>query len=398
MAGITDRRPGPLRVLSRVLLGALALGLPALVLGFCGYFDPLDDADDSPKVLVWQKTYGGSGRQEGMSVAQAKDGGYVCTGTNDSSGSLDLWLLKTDGSGNEQWSRTYGGSAEDRGLCVQQAPDGGFIVAGVTSSCGAGSEDVWLIKTDSAGNEEWSRTYGGTGSEHGNSVWCTADGGYVVVGGTDSFGSSPWDVYLVKTDGAGKELWGKAFGVTQGEGHSIRQTGDGGYVIGGTCAEDGMLLKTDSGGVKEWCRLFGNEFPEYGKCAVPTRDGGYALSGSTRSGLSGDFDAWLIKTDKAGIAVWSNSFGAAAYDRGECVRETADGGYVIAGTFRGRGDDMWLIRADTAGELLWSETFGGGGVEQGLSVELTADGGVVIVGSADSGAEGMDLYLVYYRR
>jgi len=149
---------------------------------------------------LWSRIYGRDDVDYGFSVQQTADGGYIIgghTGFWDADFVDDVYLIKTDGSGNEIWSKTYGGSEVDRGYCVRQTTDGGYVIIGGTESFGAGSADVYLIKTDSEGKSLWSKTFGGEGHECGGAVRETADGGYIISGYTYSFGAGNADVYLI---------------------------------------------------------------------------------------------------------------------------------------------------------------------------------------------------------
>jgi predicted secreted protein len=156
-------------------------------------------ATTEPQV-EWEKTFGGSGDDVGLSVQQTRDGGYIIVGdtTSYGAGGKDVYLIKVDANGNMQWSRTFGGSGDDVGLSVQQTRDGGYIIVGFAESFGAGGKDVYLIKVDANGNMQWSRTFGGSGDDVGLSVQQTRDGGYIIVGDTTSYGAGREDVYLIK--------------------------------------------------------------------------------------------------------------------------------------------------------------------------------------------------------
>tara|TARA_Y100000591_G_C21834595_1_gene701691 strand:+ start:1356 stop:2363 length:1008 start_codon:yes stop_codon:yes gene_type:complete len=208
--------------------------------------------------LVFVKTFGGSGdTDEGSSIQETIDSGFIILGRTNSfgNGSTDLWLIKTDSQGTEEWSKTFGGSGMDDGNSVQQTSDGGYIITGTNRSIGDGSSVVWLIKTNSQGNEEWNKTFGGSEIDDGYSVRQTTDGGYIITGHTMSFGNGTGDIWLIKTDSQGNEEWNKTFGGNEGDvGTSVLQTTDGGYIITGWTSSFGngmrdiWLIKTDPKG------------------------------------------------------------------------------------------------------------------------------------------------------
>jgi len=186
--------------------------------------------------LVFSRTSGGSEDDYGNFVQQIDDGGFIITGYTKSygAGKYDIWLIKTDSNGNEEWNRTFGKSNSDYGYSVQQTDDSGFIITGSTLSNRANNADVWLIKTDSNGNEEWNRTYGGSEDDYGNFVQQTDDSGFIVTGYTESYGAGKTDVWLIKTDRNGNEEWNLTFGGSNSDGgRSARQTVDGGYIVTG---------------------------------------------------------------------------------------------------------------------------------------------------------------------
>jgi hypothetical protein len=353
-----------------------------------------------PHETQWTQTFGGSSVDRGYSVQQTTDGGYIIAGTF-SAGTADVYLIKTDNNGNKQWTRTFGGSSGDYGRSVQQTTDGGYIIAGFTDSFGAGSYDIYLIKTDSYGNEQWTRTFGGSSKDQGFSVQQTTDGGYIIAGWTESFGAGSYDVYLIKTDNSGSKQWTQTFGGSSGDyGRSVQQTADGGYIIAGWTEsfDDVYLIKTNSDGNEQWTRTIGGSGKDYGHSVQQTTDGGYIIAGFTESFGAGSYDVYLIKTDNNGNKQWTQTFGGSDSDWGHSVQQTTDGGYIIAGwteSFGAGSKDAYLIKTDGNGNEQWNKTVGGSNLDRSNSVRQTTDGGYIIAGFTESfGAGGSDVYLI----
>ena len=308
------------------------------------------------------------------SIRQTSNGGYIITGTTSLA---DVILLKVDGIGNEEWNKTYGGQKKDGGLSVQQTFDGGYIISGYTFSFGSGENDVYLIKTDMNGNEEWSKTFGGQSRDNGYWVQQTFDGGYIISGNTQSFGAGENDIYIIKTNRNGNEEWSKTFGGQNwDEGYSAQQTSDGGYIITGKVDVNNVyLLKIDGNGTKEWDKTFEGYC---GYSVQQTIDEGYIIVGSRQFFGARLTDIYLLKTDEDGNEEWNNTFGGPSLDVGYSAQQTSDGGYIIAG--KANGSNIYLLKTDVNGTEEWIRTFGDilGEISKGRSIQQTSDGGFII--------------------
>ncbi|MFV9631455.1 MAG: hypothetical protein ACNYWM_10360 [Methanosarcinales archaeon] len=258
---------------------------------------------------LWEKSFFNLGYAQ--SVQQTSDGGFILAGK--SYGARDTYarLVKTDSNGSEQWSKTFGLDVRDTTSSVCETPDGGYILAGDTRwPDNVRKLDAWLLKTDANGNKQWNRTFGGSGDDSVYSVQNTLDGGYILAGRTGSDGAGI-DAWLIKTDANGYEHWNKTFGV---DGidlvYSVVQTSDGGYVLAG--------------------RIDIAKNPDF-KGQI----------------LYEDHDVWLFKTDTNGNLEWSKTIGGLKSDVARFVQQTSDDGYVIAGTtesYGSGGSDIWLVK------------------------------------------------------
>lgn len=290
----------------------------------------------------WFKTYGGLGEDGGKQVLQTSDGGFIVAGLSHAGvGGYDMTLLKIDANGAVQWSKVFGAGADDYGLYAHETSDKGYIFTGFSSGVGFGGTDVSLIKTDSSGNLQWMKLYGGTGEDWGDYVEETSDGGFIVVGYTTSFGAGDYDIYLLKVNSAGTLQWSKTYGGPAGDassawGISGKITNDKGIMLcanttnWGAGNSDVLLIKADSVGNLLWAKTYGGINEEQPRFADQTPDNGYILSGYTTSFGAGDFDAYLVKTDSVGNLQWSKAYGGAATDKAVMVQKTPDHGYALS--------------------------------------------------------------------
>jgi len=363
---------------------------------------PLAQANAQVPDVQWESTFGGPSSDYGRCVRVVEEGGFIIAGTASLLGRGDAYLIRTDSSGRRIWEKGYGDLSTSAN-CVEETADGGFIAAGAIHRCREGAfecEDIYLFKTDAAGNLTWSSVLGGDDYDIGYAVLETRDGGYIVAG--DGGGSA----YLVKTDAFGQKVWEKSWGARVAK--SVRQTPDDGYILAGvktvatdtpfTTDLDLFLMKTDASGELEWERTFGGPYRDEYAAARETSDGGYILVGATFVSLAERTQACLIKTDAGGVKIWERTFGGPLEDYGFAVDETMDGGFVVAGLGDSHSDTVggYLFRTDAQGNLLWEKSLGGTAVQTLRSVEETADGGVVAAGSTDGypGPNGDDIYLV----
>jgi hypothetical protein len=350
--------------------------------------------------LTWQRKYAGTICSEGRSVQQTSDGGYIIVGGF----SLNRWkvyLIKTNASGDTLWSRYYQRYEDNEGFSVQQTSDGGYIITGRTGWLGRNESHyyAYLVKTNLYGDTLWTKTYGRGGYDEGYSVQQTTDGGYIIAGNNNS------DAYLIKTDASGDTLWTRTYGGTgYDKGFSVQQTSDGGYIVAGYTDSyligiyDIYLIKTNSTGDALWTKIFGGPGNDYCYSVQQTSDGGYVLAGYTTPFGNGK-QVYLIKTDASGDTLWTRTYGGTGNEEGYSVQQTTDGGYIIAGSTSSGGagcSDVYLVKTNASGDPLWTRTYGGTGPDNGYFVRQTWDGGYIIAGSLGRGPDSVyvDVYAI----
>tara|TARA_B100001287_G_scaffold189690_1_gene160225 strand:+ start:918 stop:2408 length:1491 start_codon:yes stop_codon:yes gene_type:complete len=380
--------------------------------------------------IEWQKCIGGSNNEEASDIIATDDGGYALTGrtssndgdVSDNHGGMDLWVLKLSSLGDIIWQRCYGGSYDEEGESIQQTSDGGYIALGrtysndgdVTSNNGNG--DIWILKIDSTGELEWNKCFGGTDLERGYTIKQTSDDGYIFTGltysnnGDVSGNHGDSDVWVIKISSSGDLEWQKCFG---GSGfdrpQSLTISSDNGFVIlGETASNDGdvnghiggvdfWILKLDQDGILEWEKCYGGMSDESSEHITQTFDGGYILAGGTYSndenvtGNNGNEDAFVLKIDPFGDIEWQKCLGGSNNEKAESIIETDDG-Y----TFTGRSDsndgdvsgnngdsDMWVLKMDAFGNTEWQKCLGGSNNEKAESI-IETDDGYALTGRTDS--------------
>ena len=334
-------------------------------------------AKSQNSTIQWQKSFGGGFEESARSVVQTPDGGYIVAGKSKSYegdltvnyGNFDFWIVKINAMGILQWQKSYGGSGEDEATSIRNTSDGGYIVAGFTFSSDGnitvnkGAADYWIVKLNANGDVEWQKTYGGPGNDRANAIKQTPDGGYVVAGFSNSVSGD-----ITNSHGNNMDYW---------------------------------ILKLNSTGNIQWQKSIGGLSDDKAYDIDLTSDGGYIVTGDTSSSSSGDrsgntqggADVWVVKLSSAGNIVWEKAFGGSAADLSFSVKQTKDGGYIVAGDtksqngdiiFNNGGNDYWIIKLNSAGNLEWQKTLGGGAYDRAQSIIQLSDGNYMAVGYSPS--------------
>ncbi len=258
--------------------------------------------------LLWEKKFGGPSIYIGFSLCNTSDGNFIITGNTSltlGGGPSDVSLLKIDNNGILLWQKTFGGTGVDVGYSVSEVSDGGYVITGYTNSFGFGMSDVYLIKTDINGTLVWEKTFGDIDTDEGFSVVETFDGGFIIAGVTYSFGAGSADIYLIKVDNSGNLVWQKTFGGASWDiAYSVKQISTSGFIITGITESIGAgnydldIIKTDNNGILISQKTFGGINDDGGIEISETSDGGVIITGHTSSNT--EKDVYLVKTDSLG--------------------------------------------------------------------------------------------------
>ena len=405
-------------------------------------------SDDDPPVQIdlegvieFSKTFGGSGEDKATAMVIANDGGYVVFGsTKSNDGDIvdktdlnsDFWALKLTADGDKVWSKTYGGSNDEEGQSIRKTNDGGYILSGFSRSSDGdvggneGFQDYWIVKIDGSGNLQWEQHYGFAGGEQCFSTFQTSDGGYFATGFLDVTGSNGQgnddgrsvqhgvgEFWGIKMDSEGNKEWRRYFGGTNNDrSYDALETDDGGFLLVGASESDDFditdskgsydywVVRVNADGDKLWTKSFGGEEIDVAYAVTKSMDGNYILVGDARStdqdvsNPIGNADLWAVKfSDNNGAMIWEKSFGGTEFDSAKSIKAMSDGNYLISGATRSaNGDvtsnngqnDAWVIIINEDGELQFEMNVGGSDLDFANDAHQTADGKIILVGDTES--------------
>ncbi|MBU0507228.1 T9SS type A sorting domain-containing protein [bacterium] len=305
---------------------------------------------------LWSRFFGGASGDYPSGVESCSDAGFLLYGNTNSFGvgAQDIWLIRTDANGDSLWTRTFGGSNPEQTRSAGQTTDGGIYVAGWTESYGAGTEDFWLVRMSANGDSLWSRTFGGASNERCFTSLIGTDGNFYMAGDARSFSAGDKDVWLVAASPDGDSLWSRVYGGEfDEECRSIQRAADGGFLLIGGKNMDGAdnwdvwVIRTDGSGNELWSRTYGGNANDFGGAAQILPDGGLVIGGDGRSFTAGDQDFWLLRLDADGDSLWSRLYGRDLDQVLWTLAVAPDGGYYLGGRAvpaEGFPSDFWLVK------------------------------------------------------
>ena len=331
---------------------------------------------DAESNIQWSKTFGGTNDDRGNDIIQTNDGGYAVLGYSTSSdqdvsenaGSQDFWMIKLNANGSISWSKTFGYTGADFGTTLLQTADNSYLITGVldvTASGGQGNSqrhaggDIWAIKLSENGELQWSKYFGGSFTDTPFGVVETEDHNFIIAGSSDS-----GDVDISNNNGS-YDFW---------------------------------VLKIASNGSLLWERSFGGSEIDEGRAITTTNDGNFIIVGDTRSAdkdvsnNNGAADVWIIKMNTDGNLIWEKTIGGTSFDVARSVSKTQDGGFIISGSsrsldnsFTNQGqNDALLLKIDSEGNGVWKQTIGGAEIDFFYDSVQLNDASIIAVGETNS--------------
>ncbi|MCB0522609.1 MAG: T9SS type A sorting domain-containing protein [Lewinellaceae bacterium] len=306
--------------------------------------------------IEWQNTYGNAAFEFGRAVIQTSDGGYAVVGRSDNGSDIGIFLLKTDGAGSQEWYNIYGGTEEDEGWGLAETPGQQIVFVGATASFGAGAKDIYLAKVNLNGDFQWFQTFGGADEELAFSVIPTSDGHLLIGGATRSFGAGDFDVYLVKASNDGVLQWSKTYGGAFGEwGAFVKEVPSGGYALVGTAQsfnnffDDIYLIRTDNDGNELWYNTFLQDKKDVPHSLELTPDDGFIIAGHSRvdtNGIVETSQSLVMRMDASGNLLSNYLQGRIFHDlNGNCAFDSGEPGF-----------GGWMLRASNPNQTFYGLT------------------------------------------
>lgn len=370
--------------------------------------------------ILWHRTFGGVNGDYGSDIVECQDGGYAIIGgtMSEGEGETDAIIVRTDVDGNELWSQTYGSEGSDSALEIIECSTGGFAFTGYSRNGTWGRHNLWIVRTDANGNVLWEQLYGGVDNDQGFALIEVSTGGFAIAGITRSFGSvdprtmiRTFDIWLLRTDTQGNLIWNRTYGGTADDiSQSLVEVPDGGFAIsgefnssyqsvgGGPLIEynpDAFIIRTNSFGEALWNQTYGGGANDFSRSIALLDDGSFALAGFSNTGDDDPYDGLFIRANSSGHNVYQAIHGSARDDFFQAAIACDSSGFALAGyTYLSDSADLWLIRTDVFGAPLWVRIFGGPDDDVIRAVIHSEDGFVLTGYTMSFGAGSRDIWLV----
>ncbi|MHB8260588.1 MAG: T9SS type A sorting domain-containing protein [Bacteroidia bacterium] len=332
----------------------------------------------------------------GATVIQTNDSGYVIIGLNTdtlNAGSDDIYLIKTNRFGDTLWTKIYGTSSYDAAYRIIQTSDGGFAF------CGQSGNNPFLIKTNSFGDTLWTKQYSSTSySGMAHNLQQTSDGGFILAGEGDATGNT--DFLLIKTDLVGNLQWAKTFGGSGLErAFSVFQINGTGYILSGftesfsVMSDEMYVVRTDLNGNLLWSKIYGGSRNDIPYCMQKTNDGGYVLAGESTSFNGGNNqDIYVIKIDSSGNLIWSKDYDYSWYDYSFYISQTNDNGFIVSGGINVGGGNYspYLLKINPNGDTMWSKTIDTNNIAY-CAIQTKDNGFSILTSKTNTSSQGLSL-------
>ncbi len=350
----------------------------------------------------WTRSFGRGSEDYAYTVIQKADDHYIVGGTSWSGGEYqyDAYLLELDEFGDTIWTNSWGGATSEIIYGMVEASDGGYVVAGMVGS-ETSTRRAYIVKVDELGDTVWSTTYPDSRNAIAYYISNTSDDGYIITGYYFVPGNSA-DVFILKLAQDGSITWSETFGGSNNdEGYCIKQTTDGGYIVCGRTnsigegSTDLYVIKTDAAGTEQWHRTYGGELSDEAHAVVQAPDSNYLIAGEIDNPNHGYY---VVKINESGETLWTRIYTHES-DIDVCTTMdlTSDGGFILGGYTHvpGQHHDFYFVRANADGDSLWAKTIGYYDNDRGRCIKQTSDGGYILVGSAvDPPDNGTDYFIV----